>query len=88
MHVIFNAIDDDGFAVGLVDEIADDAEEFRSPFFVDHCASVLDCKDSLQIDLVVGVGHDVWFSERYGICVEPTALNILLFLDNGLKPVV
>ena len=74
MHMIFHAIYNNGLATCFADKIADNTLYCAAPYFIQYSRSVLYSKHCLQIDLVVGVGHNVYF-----ISIEPMALYPIAF---------
>lgn len=57
MYVILYSIDNDCFAVGFIDQIANYRKYGRSPFFFQNSISVFNGKNKVGINLVVGIGH-------------------------------
>ena len=84
MHMIFHTIYDNGFTIWFIDQITNDTQKFWPPFFNDNSIPVFYCEHSLQVDLVVGVGHDDYFYiyRAYG------SLYIVLLHCYGLKSMV
>ena len=57
MHVVGNAIDKDVEATGFIDQIANNGKEIVLPTFVNQGRSVFHGKYGLNINLMVGVCH-------------------------------
>jgi hypothetical protein len=55
--MVFDAIYNDGFAVSFIDQVADYAEKFGSPFFFDNRPAVLNRKNCMDIDLMISISH-------------------------------
>ena len=69
MHMVFYSVYDDGFTTCFIDEVAYYSLQLWSPGFMQRCIAVFYSKDSLQVDLVIAVGHVLLF-----IWIEPRAL--------------
>ena len=70
MHMIFDTIYDESFTIWFIDQITDDSQKFWSPSFIENSIPVFYREHSLEVDLVVSVGHAVYFF----IYIEPAAL--------------
>src|SRR6185503_16525397 len=86
MDVIFDAVYYDGFAVSFIDQVADDAEKFGSPFFFDYRLAIFYRENCLDINLVIGIGH---------LCIKVVRLSwfeltiLICFIQlNGLRSFV
>ena len=57
MEMIGHAIDGDHFVGFVLDDPRDVFVKFRLPFGMDQAFPVLYCKDKLDVELCVGIGH-------------------------------
>jgi hypothetical protein len=55
--MVFNAVNNDCCTIGFIDQIANYAEKFSLPLFIDYCTAVLYSKYRLQEDLMIGICH-------------------------------
>jgi hypothetical protein len=81
MNMIFSSICDNGLAPGFINQVANDTKQCWSPIFDNYCISVFYRKNTLNINLMVGICHDCWFYmfRSYGTL-------LLLFINfHGLK---
>ncbi len=78
MYMVFNAIYDNGFAVGFIYQVTNNAEKFTAPCFAGYSVSVFYCKHKLQIDLMISICHNalqvyvssVRLSFNFGCCFQ------------------
>ncbi len=84
MHMVCNAIDNNCLTTSFIDEIADNSEEIFLPSLIDKSRSVFNRKNSLDVNLMVRVCHEIqWFNETayishpYGILVDGCDSNSL-----------
>src|SRR5688572_5960763 len=87
MHVVFHAVYDNGFATCFIDEITDNTLYRAAPGLIQHSRSVLYCKYSLHVYLVVGVGH-VYLFTMYMCRAYGSHVYISVLLFHGLKSMV
>ena len=57
MYMVFDAIYDDGFAINIVDQVADYTEKRGFPLLFNYRPAILYCEDGLDINLMIGIGH-------------------------------